>query len=64
MQNKMEIEVAAAINIASAMEQDLNSLEKFWPPSRRGGNAQRMLDSIKERRAVLEQCLRDALSTP
>lgn len=56
--SRLEIEAGTALSIAIAMEQDLDELERWWPVPR-GSNAQRWLDSIKERRETIVQCLRD-----
>jgi hypothetical protein len=56
----MAMEVGTAKGIAEAMGQSIEGLEKFWPPSKRGSNAQRFLDEIKSRRATIIQCLNDA----
>lgn len=59
--SKLDIEADTALGIAKAMVTDLAELERWWPLSKRGSNAQRCLDSIKARRDTIEQCLRDAV---
>jgi len=41
---------------------DIQTLEGFWPPSKRGSNAQRALDSLKARLETAERCASDALA--
>lgn len=62
MRPKHEVEIAQAESILTAMEQRIADLERWWPPSKRGSNAQRALDGIKEGRLAALQCLRDARS--
>lgn len=57
----VQIEAQAALGIAQSMAQSLDALERYWTPSKRGSNAQRVLTEIKQKRAAIEQCLRDAL---
>lgn len=58
---QLETECRTALAIVTSMEQSLEQLERFWSPSKRGSNAQKQLDAIKEKRAVMEKCLRDGL---
>lgn len=60
MATNMEMEVRTARGIAEAMGQSIEGLEKFFPQSKRGSNAQRFLDEIKARRESIIQCLIDA----
>lgn len=60
MQTKMEMEVGTALGIAQSMMQSIEMLERWYPPSKRGSNAQRALDDIKMKRDIIEQCLLDA----
>ena len=55
-----EVEVQTALSIARGMKQSIEGLESFWPKSKRGSNAQRFLDEIKEKHAALTLCLEDA----
>ena len=57
---KHEIEIDAASGILAAMGERIDALERYWPPSRRGSNAQRALDAIKNARKAAMQCLKDA----
>lgn len=57
----MEMETDTALGIAKSMCEDLEQLERWWPVSKRGSNAQRVLDSISSKRNALEQCLLDAM---
>lgn len=61
MRTRMEMETDMALGIALAMRQSIEGLERFWPPSKRGSNAQRFLDEIKAKRDSIEQCLLDAV---
>lgn len=56
-----EIEIDIASNILRAMGERLVELERWWPPSKRGSNAQRCLDAVKEAREAALQCMRDAV---
>ena len=60
MRTKMEMEIDTALSIVTSMRQSIEGLEKFWPQSKRGSNAQRYLDEIKSKRDSIEQCLVDA----
>ena len=62
MKRKSEIEIESAINILSSCAQHFENLERFWPPSKRGSNAQRCLDQLKEGVKVTRQCCDDALA--
>lgn len=57
---KHEIEVEIASSILKTMGEHIETLERFWPAYRRGSNAQRALNAIKEGREVALQCLKDA----
>jgi len=57
---KMEIELESARSILMAMSQDIEQVERYWSPSKRGSNGQRALDALKERRGAALQCLLDA----
>lgn len=61
MRTRMEMETDTALGIAIAMRQSIEGLEKFFPASKRGSNAQRFLDEIKFRRDAIEQSLLDAI---
>lgn len=55
-----EVEVGTALTILEGMKQSIDDLEKFWPPSKRGSNAQRMLNELKEKWIAAVLCLKDA----
>jgi len=60
MRSKAEIETENTFQILTAMGLDIEQLERWWPPSKRGSNAQRLLDGIKAKREDAEQCVREA----
>lgn len=61
MRSKMEMETDAALGIAQGLRESIEGLEKYWPQSKRGSNAQRFLSEIKEKQAMIERCLLDAV---
>ena len=61
MRTRMEMETDTALGIVQGLRQSVEELERWWPPSRRGSNAQRILDQIKEKHAAIEKCLLDAM---
>ena len=61
MRTRMEMETDTALGIAQGLRQSVEELERWWPPSRRGSNAQRVLDQIKEKHDAIVQCLLDAV---
>ena len=60
MRSKAEVEVETAASILRSMNHSIEELERLWPQSKRGSNAQRMLTEIKDKRATALQCLLDA----
>lgn len=56
------LSLAELDEIEASMAQDIERLERFWPPSKRGSNAQAALDSIKSRRGAAEDILREGLA--
>ena len=61
---RLEVEARTALNILKAMAESIRLMEERWPPLRRPIRAQRMLDEIKEKRAVAQQCLEDGFAEP
>jgi hypothetical protein len=59
--SKTEIEVDACRGILTATEQHFNALDRWWPRSKRGGNAAKALDRLKEAIKVATTCCDDAL---
>jgi hypothetical protein len=62
--SKVEIEIDTAKSILMAMVQDIEAIERYWAPSKRGSNGNRALETLRERRAAALQCLFDAESSP
>lgn len=62
MRSQAEVEIDMAAGILLTMEDAIRRLEVYWPASRRGSNAQRMLDEIKAKREVALKCCQDALA--
>jgi hypothetical protein len=60
MRRKASVNVEIARNILCNARGDLEDLDKWWPKSKRGSNAERVLKSIKERISAVELCLVDA----
>lgn len=56
---RMEVELAGRI-IDGAMG-DLDQIKRFWPPSKRGSNAQRQLEYLESRLSAARQAVEDAL---
>lgn len=63
MRSKTEIEIWSALAILKAMEASIEALEQHWPKSKRGSNAQRYLNQIKDKRDAAELCVADAIET-
>lgn len=61
MLSKLEIEARTARGIAESMAFTMAAVEGYWPPSKRGSNAQREWDRLKEQLRVLTLCLDDRL---
>ena len=61
MRTKAETEIEMAASILDATAQDYAEIERWWPLSRRGSNAQSALDSLKGRVAAARLCVGDAL---
>lgn len=62
MRSQAEVEIDMAAGILSTMEDAIGRLEVYWPASRRGSNAQRMLDEIKVKSQAALKCCQDALA--
>lgn len=60
MRSKAEIEIESAASILRAMSGTIDNIERLWPASKRGSNAQRELDFLKGQRTTALQCLLDA----
>jgi hypothetical protein len=63
MRDNLEMEADSAWRIAEAMVAYFTELESFWPKSKRGSNAQRCLDRLKEQRDAIAACLLDGLNS-
>jgi hypothetical protein len=63
VRDKLEMEADAAWRIAEAMAAYFSELEGCWPKSKRGSNAQRCLDRLKEQRDAIALCLLDGLNS-
>lgn len=62
MRSKAEVEIDTARVILEAMKGAISDLEARWPASKRGSNAQRALDAIKDKRDAAALCIDDALT--
>lgn len=60
MRSKAEVEIDSARSILEAMKASIADLESRWPASKRGSNAQRALNTIKEQRDAAALCVGDA----
>lgn len=60
MRQKAETEIDTAHRILEAAEQDFAELERWWPLSKRGSNAQRAFGTLRERIRTARQCAADA----
>lgn len=59
--DRLEVECVTAFGIIKGMAETIEQIERWWPPSKRGSNAQRNLDDLKAKRDAAELCLRDGL---
>lgn len=57
MLTKSEVEIRHALNIVTAMIEDIEGFEENWPKSKRGSRQERHWNRLKERRDALEQCI-------
>lgn len=60
MKPKAQVEIETAARIIETAQGDLLTLERWWPASKRGSNAQRALDDLRGRLEVAQTCLADA----
>jgi hypothetical protein len=60
--NQAEVEIRTVLNILQGAGEDIERMEAYWPASRRGSNAQKMLDSLKNRLDAANLCANDALA--
>lgn len=58
----MEIETETARSVLSAMTQTIGEVERFWPVSKRGSNAQRQWEQLKAQHETALACLEEALN--
>ena len=63
MRSKLEMEAAMALGIAQSMGASIAALEKHFPPGKCGSRVQHAIDEIKEKRAAIEACLCDCISS-
>jgi hypothetical protein len=49
MKSPMEIALDHVAGIGAGVEQDIADIDKFWPKSRRGSNAERAFASLVDR---------------
>ena len=59
MKPRAEIEIAKSI--LEALKVEMNSMDQFWPKSKRGSNASRIWNEIDTKADAAIQCLDDAL---
>ena len=57
MRSALETEADFARRAARGVLEDIKALEGYWPQSKRGSNAQRMLDSMKARATAIQDGL-------
>ena len=55
------VEAETAKSACELALDDLAELERWWPKSKRGSNAQRIFDSVVQRIAGARDCLTDGL---
>jgi hypothetical protein len=49
VKSKQQMALADIANIATAAEQDISDIDKWWPPTKRGSNAGRAFDRLVNR---------------
>jgi hypothetical protein len=60
--SKMEVEIDSATSILNAMADTIKEIERWWPASKRGSNANRSFDFLKSQRETALLCLKDAVT--
>lgn len=56
---RADIEIAR--NIVAGIRVEIDNMERFWPKSKRGSNAQRIWTGISDKADAALVCLEDAL---
>lgn len=62
--SKQEIALSDIAGIAAAAEQDISEVERWWPPARRGSNANRAHERMIARIRAIAQTARNSLPAP
>lgn len=61
MKSRLETEAEVALSMAHGLIEDFVVLDRYLPASKRGSNAQRVLDRMKSRSETIVLCLNDGL---
>jgi hypothetical protein len=60
-QRRLEMAIESLGGVVAGAMQDIEVMERFYPPSKRGSSYQRALDSLKSRLLAVEAEAREAL---